>query len=113
MRIDFKEKNGMNYQDAIDSAQQREFGDLSWNDFSDSFEDSLQRLEEIVNDVSELRKVCRDEWCEATECMLGEATVAAFAISEPHWASEDTSNRLREIKKKIHDLHLGRKPVIR
>jgi hypothetical protein len=102
----------MNYQDAIDSAQQREFGDLSWNAFSDSFEDSLQRLEEMVNDVSDLRQVCRDEWCEATECLLGEATVAAFAISEPHWVSNEDSKKLRDIKKKIHDLHLGRKPVI-
>jgi len=61
----------MNCQDAIDTAQQREFGDLTWDTFSDSFEDSLQRLEEIVDDVSDLRQVCRDEWCEATECLLG------------------------------------------
>jgi hypothetical protein len=102
----------MNYQDAIDSAQQREFGDLSWNDFSDSFEDSLERLEEIVNDVSDLRQVCSDEWCDATECLLGEATIAAFAISEPHWASEEDSKRLRDIKKRIHGLHLDKKPAI-
>ena len=107
-----KGEGAMNYQDAIDSAQQREFGDLSWNVFSDSYEESLNRLEEIVNDVDDLRRVCSDEWCEATECLLGEATIAAFAISEAHWASEEDSKRLRNLKKTIHDLHRGQKPAI-
>ncbi len=102
----------MNFQDGIDSAQQREYGDLSWDTFSESFEDSLLRLEEMIDDVSDLRQVCRDEWCEANECLLGEATVAAFAISEPHWASDEDSKKLRDLKRKIHDLHLNRKPVV-
>ena len=101
----------MNYHAAIDSARQRELEDMSWDDFSDSFENSLRRLEEMADDVSDLRQVCRDEWCEATECLLGEATVAAFAISEPHRVSDEDSKRLRDVKKRIHDLHLGQKPL--
>lgn len=102
----------MDYKDAIDSAQQRELKDLSWDIYSDSFENSLERLEEILDDVSDLRQVCSDEWCEATECLLGEATIMAFAISEPHWASEEDSRRLRDLKRRIHNLHLNRKPVV-
>jgi hypothetical protein len=100
----------MNYHDAIDSARRREREDLSWNTFSDSFEDSLRRLEEMADDVSDLRQVCRDEWCEATECLLGEANIAAFAISEPQWVSKKDSKRLRDVKKRIHDLYVDRKP---
>ncbi len=103
----------MNFQDAIASAQQKEHGEVSWDIFSTSFEDSLQRLEELIDDISDLKQVCKDEWCEAAECLLGEATVAAFTISEPHWAAEEDSKKLRSLKKKIHDLHSSnRKPIL-
>ena len=77
----------MNYQDAMSSATQLERGDREWGSFSNCFQDSLKRLEEMVDDVADLREVCTGEWCEATECLLGEATIAAFAVSEPHWGS--------------------------
>jgi len=99
----------MNYTDAMNSASQPERGDESWISFSESFHDSMGRLEEIVDDVAEMREVCTGEWCEATECMLDEATVAAFAISEPHWAISEDSQKLKELKRRIHDLH-ARKP---
>lgn len=99
----------MSYRDAMSSAEQRDKGEESWRVFSESMHDSLERLEEIINDITELRQVCRDEWCEATECMLDEATVAAFAISEPRWASPEDSKKLRDLKKRIHDLHEGLK----
>ncbi|MFZ2447036.1 MAG: hypothetical protein WAW37_11815 [Syntrophobacteraceae bacterium] len=100
----------MVYTDAIDSAMQPDRGDDSWRAFSDSMHESLSRLEEIVNDIADMRGVCRDEWCEMNECMLGEATVSAFAISEPHFAPEEDSKKLKELKKRIHDLHRNLKP---
>lgn len=99
------------YQDAMESAMDRVQSDTAWKTYSDSLQGSLERLEEIVDDIADMRDICRDEWCEATECMLGEATVAAFAISEPHWNSSKDSNKLKELKKRIHDLHASRKGV--
>jgi len=95
----------MIYKDAINSASQTERGDDSWTEFSDSFHASVGRLGEMVNDVSEMRENCRDEWCDAAECLLGEATTAAFAVSEPHWALSEDSRKLKDLKKRIHDLH--------
>ncbi len=95
----------MNYRDAMSSATMLDHGDESWNSFSDSYHESLGRLEEMIDDISDLKQVCRDEWCEAAECMLDEASVAAFAISEPHWESKEDSRRLRDLKRKIHDLY--------
>jgi len=93
------------YRDAIDSAMSPEKADEPWTVFSDSLHESLVRLEQIINDVTDLREVCRDEWCEANECLLDEASVAAFAVSEPHWASQEDSKKLKELKKRIHDLY--------
>jgi hypothetical protein len=95
------------YQDAMESAMQNEKSDGSWDVYADGLHESLETLEQEISDVEDLRKVCKDEWCVATECLLQEATVSAFAISEPHWASPEDSRKLKEIKKKIHDLHAG------
>ncbi len=99
----------MNYLDAMSSASESERGQESWETFVDHFNDSLDRLEAMIDDVGEMQKVCRDEWCEATECLLQEATVAAFAISEPHWASREDSRRLKELKERLHDLYSERR----
>ncbi len=101
----------MNYHDAIYSADRREYGDLTWDSFSESFEDALRKLEEIVNAVSELRQIWEDELCEGAEFLLGDATVAAFAISEPHWTSDEETKKLRDLKKRIHDLYQDSKPL--
>ncbi len=101
----------MNYHDAIYSADCLKEDDLTWKDFSESFEDSLRELERTINNISYLREVCRDALLEATECRLGEATAAAFAISEPHWASGEDTKKLRDLRKRLHDLYLDSKPV--
>ena len=99
------------YRNAMGSAMQQETTcEEPWRTYTDELHSSLSRLETIIDDVADMRPVCRDEWCEVTECLLGEATVAAFAISEPHWASEEDSRKIKEIKKKIHNLHAVKKP---
>lgn len=102
----------MIYKDAIQSAMVPEKGDDSWFSFSGSYNESLDRLEQIINDVSDMRQVCRDEWCEMNECLLDEASIFAFAISEPHWASSEDSHRLKSLKKRIHDLFAEMKPTV-
>ncbi len=94
----------IDYRDAIESAMMPEKADEPWITFADSLHESLIRLEQMINDVSDLREICHDEWCDANECLLDEASIAAFAISEPHWAREEDSRKLKELKKRIHDL---------
>lgn len=102
----------IDYKDAMDSATVRQKGEEAWSTFTDSFHESLDRLEKMIDDIAEMRSVCRDEWCEANECLLDEASIFAFAISEPHWASEEDSRRLKDLKKRIHDLFGNLKPGV-
>ena len=103
----------MIYKDAMESAMVPQRADKDWIAFNLSFNESLDRLEQIVDDVASLRGVCHDEWCDSNECMLDEASIFAFAISEPHWASAEDSKRLKNLKKRIHDLFGEMKPSIR
>ena len=100
----------MIYKDAMESAMVPQRADKDWIAFASSFNSALDRLEQIVDDVSSLRGVCHDEWCDANECMLDEASIFAFSISEPHWASDEDSGRLKKLKKRIHDLFGELKP---
>jgi hypothetical protein len=99
----------MMYQNAIDSATQSDMSRSAWNEYLDNYFQSLKRLERQVDDAYDLREICTDEWCEVNECMLDEITNAVFAIHEPHWLSNEDSRKLKDLKKKIHDLHAQKK----
>lgn len=59
-----------------------------------------------------MREVCTDEWCEATEHVIDELSNSLFSISEPRWIPETESMKLRQLKKKVHDLY-ARYKIIR
>lgn len=104
----------MNYQDAIVSASQtapQTAAAEAWSQYLNSLYEGVERLQRLVTDVEEMRQVCSDEWCETTECLLGELTVAVFAISEPHWAPPEESRKIKDLKKKLHDLHARHRSI--
>jgi hypothetical protein len=98
----------MNYQDAMAGATQSDSQAAAieaWSQYLNSLVEGVERLQRLVADVEDMRQVCSDEWCDTTECLLGELTVAVFAISEPHWTSTEESRKIKDLKKKLHDLH--------
>jgi len=49
--------------------------------------------------------VCTDEWCEATEHVIDELSNALFSISEPRWSNQEDSLRIKQLKRRVHDLY--------
>jgi hypothetical protein len=77
----------------------------SWHELVSSMEKSLDLLENGLDEASEMRNICTDEWCVATEHVLDELSNSLFSISEPRWASEEEGKKLRALKRRIHDLY--------
>jgi len=77
----------------------------SWQQLIKSMEESLDLLEKGLDEASEMRHICTDEWCVATEHVLDELSNDLFSISEPRWASEADSKKLKTLKRKVHDLY--------
>jgi len=77
----------------------------SWKQLVKSMEESLDLLEKGIDEASEMRHICTDEWCVATEHVLDELSNSLFSISEPRWASEEDGKKLRALKRKVHDLY--------
>lgn len=77
----------------------------SWRQHLSSMENSLDLLEKGIDEAVEMRNICTDEWCVATEHVMDDLSNALFSISEPSWAPEEDSRRLKALKRRVHDLY--------
>ncbi len=83
----------------------------SWRDFVVNMEKSLVMLEEEIEEAGKMSSSCTSEWCEATEHVIDELSNSLFAISEPRWSSKEDSERIKLLKRKVHDLYSEYKTV--
>lgn len=68
-------------------------------------EESLDMLEKEIDEAAEMSEICTAEWCEATEHVVDELNNSLFSIREPRWSSEEDSKKLKELKRRVHDLY--------
>jgi len=83
----------------------------SWRVQLKSLEESLELLEGGIKEAAEMASICTDEWCQATEHVIDDLNNALSSISEPRWAPEEDSRKLKDLKKRVHRLYAGYKSV--
>lgn len=76
-----------------------------WASFMESLEESVTTLEKEIDFTSKMVNACTLEWCEATERALDDISNSLFSISEPSWLPEEDSRKLKELKRKVHDIY--------
>ncbi len=76
-----------------------------WRVFISNMEKSLDLLEQNIDEAAEMSETCTSEWCEATEHVIDEIANSLFSISEPHWSSGEDSKKIKELKKRVHDIY--------
>jgi hypothetical protein len=77
----------------------------SWREFLNNLEMSLNMLEKEIDDAAQMQSMCTSEWCEATEHVIDELGNSLFSISEPRWASEEDSLKVRRLRRRLHELY--------
>ena len=77
----------------------------AWRSYLESLESALVKLEADIKEAGEMAGVCTGEWCEATEHVIDELSDALFSISEPRWSSKEDSQRIKKLKRRVHDLY--------
>lgn len=77
----------------------------SHRDFMKNLEKSLALLEKNVGEAAELEKVCTDEWCRFTEELLDDLAKSVYSISEPRWVADKDSQKLKDLRSRIHDIY--------
>jgi len=77
----------------------------NWKMFMENMDQSLDKLEKDIEEVSEMSDACTSEWCEATEHVLDDLSNMVFSISEPRTAPREVSDKIKILKRRIHDLY--------
>jgi hypothetical protein len=85
----------------------------TWKGFVSNMEQSLNMLEKGIDEAAEMRNICTDEWCVATEHVIDELANSLFSISEPKWSSPEDSKKIRDLKRRVHDLYAKYKSAAR
>ena len=77
----------------------------SWREHLSNMEESLAALAKGIDEAEEMREICTDEWCTATEHVIDDLSNALYSISEPAWASDEDTKKLKALKRRVHDLY--------
>jgi hypothetical protein len=83
----------------------------AWQDFTKSMEKSIDLLENDINEAKQMTSICTDEWCKATEHVIDDLANSLFSISEPRGGSEADSERIKTLKRRVHDLYANYREV--
>jgi len=73
--------------------------------FVSNLDKGLQVLEEELNEASNVRTICTDEWCKSIDNYLDELHKDIFAISEPRWGTSEDSGKIKALRKRVKDLY--------
>jgi hemerythrin-like domain-containing protein len=82
-----------------------------WRSFVKNLEKGLDMLEEDIEEAAKMADSCTAEWCQATEHVIDELSNSLFSISEPTWSSPEDSNKIKALKRRVHDLYARYKSV--
>ena len=85
----------------------------AWRTYLSSLEKAIVRLEADIDEVSEMADTCTSEWCQATEHVIDELSNALFSISEPRWSNKEDSAKIKQLKRRIHDLYADYRNISR
>jgi hypothetical protein len=85
----------------------------AWRTYVKALDKAVAKLEKDIGEASQMADSCTSEWCQATEHVVDELSNALFSISEPRWANDEDSAKIKQLKRKVHDLYADYRAVSR
>lgn len=73
--------------------------------FINNLNSSIDLLEQDIDETADMEERCTDERCQATESNLDELAKLVFSISEPRWLTREDSQKISDLRHRIHDLY--------
>ncbi len=84
---------------------------MAHREFVTNLEKSLAMLDEDISEAAEMEQICTDEWCMATEDVIDELHKCVYSISEPRWATNEDSKKIKNLRNRVKDLYNKYKSV--
>lgn len=85
------------------SVQDRYSG--AWHAYLEGVEETLDEVDRCLSEARDVQEICTDEWCRATDRLLDELNHVLFSISEPRWTSEEDSEKIKALRRRVRDLY--------
>lgn len=85
----------------------------AWRTYIEALEQSIEQLDKEIKESREMAGTCTDEWCEATQHYIDDINNALFSISEPRWTEKEDSDKIKKLKRRVHDLYADYRDVYR
>ena len=83
----------------------------AWGQYVTALENSIRNLEKDIEEAADMTDRCTAEWCTATEHVIDEINDALFMISEPRWSTDEDSNKIKTLKRRVRELYAKYKGV--
>lgn len=80
-------------------------------EFIEQLGKSLELVAKDIDEAGEMAHICTNEWCLATEGAIDELAKIIFSISEPRWLPAEESQKISNLRCRVHDLYARYKAV--
>jgi hypothetical protein len=78
---------------------------IAHRQFVTGLDESMKLIEDGIGDVADVNEICTDEWCRSTEDYIDWLHKSIYAISEPRWADEEDSQKIHDLRDRVHNLY--------
>ena len=78
---------------------------LAHREFMEQLNKALDVLDSEIKEAKEMEDICTDEWCYSTDVVIDDLHKQVYSISEPRWATEEDSRKIKELRKRIKALY--------
>jgi len=83
----------------------------SWGVFMDGLENSIRLLDDQLTEAEQMSTQVTGEWAAAIEHVMDDLANYVFSISEPRNASQAYSQRLKDLRHRLHEYYVRFKSI--
>jgi DNA polymerase III delta prime subunit len=80
---------------------------LAHRQFVEQLNKALDILDREIKEATEMENICTGEWCYSTDVVIDELHKQVFSISEPRWATDEDSQKIKELRRRIKNLYVN------
>jgi hypothetical protein len=85
--------------------------DDAWRVFMDGLENSIKMLDEKLTEAEQMSTQVTGEWAAAIEHVMDDLANFVFSISEPRSSSPAYSQRIKDLRHRIHEHYVRFKSI--
>ncbi len=82
-----------------------------WKSFLNRLDDSLSKVEKQITEAGKTTDYCTEDWCLATEHVLGDLMHTLFTLHVPKTATKEDEDKLTNLRKRAQNLYAQFKSV--